>query len=565
MLTGSENINLNLRGDLPGSENLKRYRISTELEVHSDKFDCNCAMGCLDFLGKEWGPPPNCLLNIRHTLFKPEVYKMLASCLPKATASVATSPAGAHLSAEISYLLYLIRQGKGFMDEATEQILSFIGQERINCVFGKQLAEDHLANMDLLLRKAEAALRVGMERAGFAAPGAREVARQFVGEQVVYMMHPPDAKEIISFNRLQCQHGGKLLDCKTADHNKNVPEGVADETGKTMSKAAPKKVVIPDFPARDIRDNPDALKNIRSVETVFIAGDTVAEMKEELESQFQDISLTASVHKAEQLEQMPEVLKRIVEGRPPNNCATVRVVLIPLRSSKQTLNETTTSSLEVVLDCMKILDKYCEEKHRSKLGRTHQHRCMVEIAFPPKVPAYNAPVNLIAQVKDKNAVAQLEHEAQRQKTIHTALARFKQGGRLYVHEPKKACYLDVKDPNHLRNFKTSSGARGTLENITELKYMEGNLRRAFSTFIVNAANIKHSEAFPPLNYVFTLANGLVALPEPEIDEPKKKRPRSTSRSRNWRGNNRRHEDSDRDEEDLRDKIHSKKRNNYYKR
>ena len=61
-------------------------------------------------------------------------------------------------------------------------------------------------------------------------------------------------------------------------------------------------------------------------------------MKDELESLFPDISLTASIHKAEQLEEMPEVLKRIVEGRLPNNCATVRAVLIPLRSSKQTLN-----------------------------------------------------------------------------------------------------------------------------------------------------------------------------------------------------------------------------------
>ena len=91
-----------------------------------------------------------------------------------------------------------------------------------------------------------------------------------------------------------------------------------------------------------------------------------------------------SAYTAEQPEQMPEVLKSIVDGRLPNNCATVRVVLIPLRSSKQTLNETTTSSIKVVLECMKILDMYCEESHRSKLGRSHQHRCMVEIAFPPR-------------------------------------------------------------------------------------------------------------------------------------------------------------------------------------
>ena len=141
----------------------------------------------------------------------------------------------------------------------------------------------------------------------------------------------------------------------------------------------------------------------------------------------------------------------------------------------------------------------------------------------------------------------------------------KQGARIYVHEPKKACYLDIEDPNLLRNYKTGSGARGTLENITELKYMEGNLRRAFATFIVNTASIKLADAYPPYNCVFTLSNGLVALPEPEQEEPKKKRPRSTSRSRAWKGSNRKHYDSDRDEEDLRDKIHSKKRNSYFKR
>ena len=71
------------------------------------------------------------------------------------------------------------------MDEATAQILSFIGQERINCVYRKQLAEDHLAHMYLMLRKAETALRVGMERAGFAAPGSKEAVKHFVGERIV--------------------------------------------------------------------------------------------------------------------------------------------------------------------------------------------------------------------------------------------------------------------------------------------------------------------------------------------------------------------------------------------
>ena len=62
-----------------------------------------------------------------------------------------------------------LRQGMGFMDEALEQILSLTGQVHINCTFDKQLAEDHLANMDLLLCIAEATLKVGMERASFAA------------------------------------------------------------------------------------------------------------------------------------------------------------------------------------------------------------------------------------------------------------------------------------------------------------------------------------------------------------------------------------------------------------
>ena len=95
--------------------------------------------------------------------------------------------------------------------------------------------------------------------------------------------------------------------------------------------------------------------------------------------------------------------------------------------------------------------------------------------------------------------------------------------------------------------------------------MEGNLRRAFATFILNAASIKLADEYPPYNYVYTLSNGLVALPEPEQEEPKKKHPRSTSRSRAWKGSNRKYYDSDREEEDLRDKIHSKKRSSYHKR
>ena len=61
----------------------------------------------------------------------------------------------------------------------------------------------------------------------------------------------------------------------------------------TATKEQPAKWVAlkePDMPALDIRENPVALKNTRTVDTVFIGGKALAEMKEELESNFQDIS-----------------------------------------------------------------------------------------------------------------------------------------------------------------------------------------------------------------------------------------------------------------------------------
>ena len=61
-------------------------------------------------------------------------------------------------------------------------------------------------------------------------------------------------------------------------------------------------VAIANLDSLDVRDNPEALKNTRTMEMVFIGGKTLAEMKEELKSNFQDISLTASVHRADLLE-----------------------------------------------------------------------------------------------------------------------------------------------------------------------------------------------------------------------------------------------------------------------
>ena len=121
------------------------------------------------------------------------------------------------------------------------------------------------------------------------------------------MMSPSNGKEIISFDRLLCKHGRKLLDCKT-DPNKNMVEVVADDTQLPKPKANPKMVVIENLLCQDIQDDPSVLKNIRGVNTIYIIGNNIVELKEDLVSQFQNISLTASVHKAKQLESTPEVL-----------------------------------------------------------------------------------------------------------------------------------------------------------------------------------------------------------------------------------------------------------------
>merc|ERR1711867_415862 len=96
--------------------------------------------------------------------------------------------------------------------------------------------------------------------------------------------------------------------------------------GLKQKEEPPKQVSLPfNPPALDIRYNPESAKNTRAVDHIFIGGVTLAELKEELESCFQDISLTASVHRADQVEQMPEVLKGIARGRQPNDCSSIRV------------------------------------------------------------------------------------------------------------------------------------------------------------------------------------------------------------------------------------------------
>merc|ERR1711867_151127 len=98
---------------------------------------------------------------------KPEVFATIEAGLPQAAQAVATAAAGAHLSTNLSYLLYLIKMGDGFLNEAVAQVSSFINREKISCALGEQLAEDHLAHLTMLLDKAQACLAIGMERAGF--------------------------------------------------------------------------------------------------------------------------------------------------------------------------------------------------------------------------------------------------------------------------------------------------------------------------------------------------------------------------------------------------------------
>merc|ERR1711867_47081 len=147
--------------------------------------------------------------------------------------------------------------------------------------FWEQLAEDHLAHLTMLLNEARACLAIGMDRAGFATPGKRAVIHQQVGNHAIYMMSPPDGKDIIMLNRLKCKHASKLVDCRV-DHNSNHQE--ASQTGSTP-KSALKTTATKEQPAKTV-----ALKDTRTMDTVFIGGGALAEMKEEIESYFQDIS-----------------------------------------------------------------------------------------------------------------------------------------------------------------------------------------------------------------------------------------------------------------------------------
>ena len=147
---GTNNLTINMRSDMPGSEASREYRQKEDLCTHTGDLNCKCAEGNLNFLGSEWGPPPSCYLNLKQVLFKPEVFAELDAGLPKAAQDVASAPARAPLSANLSYLLFL-RRGDGLLNESAAQVRSFINQDKIKCVLGEQLAEDHLATLSMLL------------------------------------------------------------------------------------------------------------------------------------------------------------------------------------------------------------------------------------------------------------------------------------------------------------------------------------------------------------------------------------------------------------------------------
>ena len=105
---GSNTLTLNMRADMPGSAASREYRSSEDQCTNSATTICKCAEGSLDFLGSEWGPPPTCLLNLTKAVYRPEVYALLNAGLPQAAKAVDSASAGAPLSANPSYLYYLI-------------------------------------------------------------------------------------------------------------------------------------------------------------------------------------------------------------------------------------------------------------------------------------------------------------------------------------------------------------------------------------------------------------------------------------------------------------------------
>ena len=147
----------------------------------------------------------------------------------------------------------------------------------------------------------------------------------------------------------------------------------------------------------------------------------------------------------------------------------------------------------------------------------------------------------------------MENEANKTRSIHSALGRFKQFRRMTCHNSKDNCYVNPKDENYLRNFKTTNGERGTPENLKSLLYLEGNLRRNFTSFVVGIAAARFSELRLADNYKFLMENGLSVVPPDDMDE-RAKRACSSSSHRNKTSKYRRNNREGSKEEDLRDRL-----------
>ena len=150
-------------------------------------------------------------------------------------------------------------------------------------------------------------------------------------------------------------------------------------------------------------------------------------------------------------------------------------------------------------------------------------------------------------------ISQLENEANKTRSIHSALGRFKQFRRMICHNSRDNCYINPKDENYLRNFKTINGERGTPENLKSLKFLEGNLRRNFTSFIVGIAAIRFSELRVADNYEFLMEKGLSVVPPDHLDE-RAKRARSSSTHRSKTSKFKKSNRDGSDEEDLRERL-----------
>ena len=121
------------------------------------------------------------------------------------------------------------------------------------------------------------------------------------------------------------------------------------------------------------------------------------------------------------------------------------------------------------------------------------------------------------------------------------------------YSSKDQCFVNPKDNNYLRNFKTINGERGTLENLKGLLFLEGNLRRNFTSFIVGIAATRFSKLKLAANYKFLMENGLSVVPPDDMDE-RAKRARSSSSHRSKTSKYKRNSREGSDEEDLRERL-----------